>query len=322
MEEAYIVAKKLVTEKYGRNYKYFSLVTLALSAIIYKYMDHIDDIVNLFNKTVLYLDKDSLNNIVKKNKINNIDYSDEEEKLNNNNYVSSQAFSYSGYSGMISNNEFQPIIENPIIIADTRGNKTLILNNLIHEFNHLVKNIVNGYEILENDEVGFAVRSGIDIFKWIFDFDTYTTYEITCFSLLDETINVFETTEMTESLLMLDGIIPDEDVKYHFDSLDKELMQEDIGYELLAEELRPLWNNEEFRNLIEDNIYEGNIDNIISKFEDIMGVGSFERFTDLLDDYDEEIMNNGFSKKRKKIKEKIKTMVKRYNNLTNFVYKK
>ena len=127
---------------------------------------------------------------------------------------------------------------------------------------------------------------------------------------------------MTESLLMLDGIIPDDDVKIHYDTLDKELMHDDIGYELVTKEIRPLWENETFKRLIEDNIMIGNLAEIISSFDSVLGEEAFENFAILLDDYDEEIMNNGISKKSKKIQSKIRSVVNMYNNLTNFVYKK
>ena len=322
MEEAYLKAKELVTNKYGRDYKYFALITLSLCAILYKYKEHQDEIADLFNRTDIYLDNDSVLNIIRKNKIKHFNYTeDEDKKYYNNNYISTGAMSDSGYSCCIEDGKTSIISNNPIIIMDLRDNKTVILNNFIHELNHLVKNIVDGCTLLDS-ELGIEIRSGINFYQWFYRPDEDIKYEIDCFCALDEVINVFQTTEMVESLLMLDGIIPDEDIQEHFDELDKDLMHDDVGYEGVTRLVRPLWENPEFHDLIDNNIYSGNLFEIIDGFDRIMGDNTFDRFASYVQKYND-YMNNGKKPKRNEIyKEKIKNTVNRFNKLTDFVYKK
>ena len=322
MEEAYIQAKELVTKKYSRNYKYFSLLTLALTAIIYKYRDYDEIIANWFNSIKLYIEADNVSNIIKKHHISNNEAT-EGINCNKGMYVYSSAISFCGCSVDYDadEDEINVTVENPKIVLDTTNNKTIVLNNLIHELNHSVKSIVNGIDSCE-EESSVSFRSGIQIFKYTFNKEERCKTTDIYFCMFDEVINVLETTEMTESLLMLDGIIPDEDVKRDFDELDKELMSEDIGYEMSVKELRPLWSNDNFRNLIEDNIFIGNLYEIVTSFDTLLGEDAFENFAILLDDYDDEIMSNGNSKKSKRIRNKIRNVVNLYNNLTNYVYKK
>jgi len=127
---------------------------------------------------------------------------------------------------------------------------------------------------------------------------------------------------MMESLLMLDGIIPDEDIAKHLNELDKDLIHDDIGYEKVTKEVRPLWENPEFHDLIDNNIYDGNIVAIIDGFDNIMGESSFDRFASYVNAYNDEINNGIKSKKNVTSRDKIKNVVKKFNKLTNYVYKK
>ena len=121
---------------------------------------------------------------------------------------------------------------------------------------------------------------------------------------------------------MLDGIIPDEDVAKHYNELDEELMHDDVGYERVTKEVKPLWENPEFHDLIDDNIYDGNLFAIIEGFDNIMGESSFDRFASYVNAYNDEINNGIKSKKNVTPREKIKNVVKKFNKLTNYVYKK
>ena len=310
MEEAYLKAKELVTKKYGRDYKYFALVTLGLCALLYKYKEHYDDVADLFNRMDIYLDNDSVLNIIKKNKIEAVDYDDDEDEKFNNDNIASDALSYEGHSCRIIDGKACLVTSNPTIIMDIRANKTVVLNNFIHEFNHLVKNIVDGCHLLD-DKLGIEIRSGINYYIWSYDIEEDCVSEAICFCALDEVINVFQTTEMMESLLMLDGIIPDEDVAKHYNELDEELMHDDVGYERVTKEVKPLWENPEFHDLIDDNIYDGNLFAIIEGFDNIMGESSFDRFASYVNAYNDEINNGIKSKKNVTPREKIKNVVKK-----------
>ena len=139
---------------------------------------------------------------------------------------------------------------------------------------------------------------------------------------LNEAINVLETCEMSESLLMLDGIIPDKDVSDFYNGLDKDKLCSPEGYENVISLFKPLWDNKYFHDLIEDNIVEGNLNEIITGYENIMGENSFEDFAILLDDYDDETSMYDTPLKIDKLENSIISTINKFNELTKFVYKK
>lgn len=322
MEKSYFQARNLVIKKFGRNYKHFPLVVLGLTAIIFRYKEYYDEIEKLFNNLDIFIDDDSLFNIIKKNNIKNVDFDEDDDKFHNSEYLSSHAFSFHGHNCKIVNGEYIYISDKPCIIIDSRCIPEELLNNFIHELNHLVLNIRNGYKKI-NDKLGMTTRIGLEIYDWYYEPIDCSIHEVFYYEALSEVVNTFETTETTESLLMLDGIIPDNDVRDFFDTLDKDTLSDDFGYECLIIELWALWNNCCFRDLIEKNIYDGNIKDIISGFEYVMGKGSFEEFADILDDYNYLVSCGGDAEKREELRKQIKFFVKKYNDLTkNLIYKK
>ena len=323
MESCYIKARNAVIKKLGRDNEYFPLVTLGLCALLYKYKEHEKDVLDLFNRMDLYLDNNDVNSIIKKNNIKRLEFDEEYEDILNEHSIICSGLSNSGKFCDYSKGRAIPVYTNPVLICECSFSSFRTLNNFLHEFNHLVKSIDNGFEIYnEEDRIGYSVRTGVEMNTTLFCPETRSTIEIIDFSTLDEAINVCEVTEMTESLLMLDGLIPDSDVNSYYNYLDKDKMIKDVGYDEIVKLFRPLWENDVFHNLIEDNIYSGNFSEIINSFENIMGEDTFEDFANLLDDYDDEVSMYDNPKKKKQLKLKINKFINNFNNLTNFVYKK
>lgn len=323
MENCYIKARDAVIDKLGRNYKYFPLVTLGLCAILYKYKEYENDVLDLFKNMEIYLDEDDVYSIIKKNNIQRLAIDEEYEDTLNDHSIICSGLSFSGKICDYTKGKAVPVYSNPVLICECRYFPVRTLNNFLHEFNHLVKSIKNGFEIYnEKDRIGYSIRTGIEMNTTLFCPKTRSTIEIIDFSALDEAINVCEVTEMTESLLMLDGIIPDYDVASYYDTLNKDDMKKDEGYDMAVKLFRPLWENAIFHSLIENNIYMGNLNEIINGYEDIMGNNSFEDFANLLDDYDDEVSMYDNPDLQKKLEIQIKNIVNRFNKLTNYVYKK
>lgn len=323
MENCYVKARSAVIKKLGRNYEFFPLVTLGLCALLYKYKEHEKDILELFKKMDLYLDEDDVYSIIKKNNIKRLAVDEEYENTLNEHSIICSGLSCTGKFCDYFKGKVIPVYSNPVLICECSYSSFRTLNNFLHEFNHLVKSIENGFEVYnEKDRIGYSVRTGVEMNTTLFCPETKSTVEIIDFSSLDEAINVCEVTEMTESLLILDGIIPDSDVASYYDTLDKDKMIIDEGYDAVVKLFRPLWENKVFHNLIEENIYIGNFNEIINGFENITGDNSFEDFAILLDDYDDEVSTGDNPYNKKQLELKINKFINRFNKLTNYVYKK
>lgn len=306
MEESYILALKLVSSRYDSSYEYFNILVLALSTLIYKYKDKIFLIEKIFNDIDIIIKKDSIKNMLKKNKIDIVSYDDDELE---DGYDTTYAISSLGYTFILEDNEFVKYQDKPFIVCNSNCNNNDLLNSFIHEFNHLIKSSINSIEV---NDLEYCVRCGIGFFhcKYIEkddDLDYYKYYEV-----LDEVINVIETTEMMENLLLLPNI----------DSydIDQDNLGVDSGYDVCVELIRPLWSNPTFRSLIEDNIIDGEVDNIINGFDKILGEGSFDKITDYLDNLDYIEGLNDKNKRTIWLKNNVRKMVNEYNTKTNYTY--
>ena len=75
--------------------------------------------------------------------------------------------------------------------------------------------------------------------------------------------------------------------------------------------VRPLWQDDTFKKIIEDGITTGQIDNIVSSFDSIMGNGSFEDMSLLLDHlYD--ICEDGDDKEIDSLVQEFQTITKTF----------
>lgn len=317
MENSYVLAKKLVSNKYKSNDSLYQIMLVAFTTLFYKYKDYSDIVEKVFNDTDVFISKESVKEILERENINIVSFSEEENVIDNG-INKTYGISSLGKSYCISEDDFKKVDGKPFLVVSSNCSKTLLLNTIIHEFNHLIKSYINS---VTEDKFLYTIRCGVSLYQCRYDKKKDILYEYNYFDILDEVINTLQTTEMVKNILMLDGIVDDDTQKY-IDSLNKDSMQEDFGYDISVRTFKPLWNNSTFRSLIEDNIVEGNIKYIMDEFDRILGSGSFITFTDLLDDLDEEDNGKRNNRKINKIRNKIKNIIIRYNSETQNVYKK
>ena len=308
MEESYVYALKLVSSRFDSSYEYFDILVLSLSTILYKYKDNAFLVEKIFNDVEIHISNDSIRNILKTKEIDIISFDEEEDEIDKSNNTT-YGISSLGYTFRLEDGEFVKYKEKPFIICNSERSNTDLLNIFIHEFNHLVKSTLNSLEV---GHLEYCIRSGISYYRCKYKDKNDTLYEYNYYDALDEVINVIETTEMMENLLLL-PIIDDYDI-------DKDDLSKDVGYDVCVELIRPLWSNPTFRSLIEDNIIDGNTENIIREFDKVLGEGSFDKFTDYLDDLDYADGYNSKSKKTTRLKNNVRKMVNEYNRKTNYTY--
>ena len=325
MVENYILSKKLVSSKYGNNCDNYEILVLGLYTLLCKYESYKDLVINVFNKTSIFIEDGSLSYIVKKHNIEMIDFDEEEEEIKN---------SASESCGISSNGEAfdigingDVVVNNcdPFIICSLKSKcNEYILNIFVHEMNHLIKSQINSSEVDINDSdcIEYHVRSGINFYHYKYIRSEDCLYQIDYFSIIDEVINTIQTTEMMENILLLDGIIPDADIQSFIKKLNPCILLDDYGYDLCVKIFRHLWANKKFRELVEENIVQGDIDTIVSEFDNVLGEGSFEEMADLLDDLDKYDACGKKGRIFEKKKSKLRKIINNYNKSTNFVYKK
>ena len=114
--------------------------------------------------------------------------------------------------------------------------------------------------------------------------------------------------------------IPDSDyyIKKYLGDIDKRFLECDRGYNLAVKAFRKIWDNDTFRSLIEDNIVEGNIEEIVTSFDNMLGEDSFNNFADLLDDLDDEDSLGHNGRKVSELNRKIRNIINNYNKKTGY----
>lgn len=165
---------------------------------------------------------------------------------------------------------------------------TTVLNAFVHEASHLVKSTVN--VVYSDSPTHFLIRNGLNIFGYSFEKDT--PVEPSDNSMLDEVINVLQTSDMMKAVKELNGCPMKKEVEDFYKELDLDRIDLLYGYDELTSFVLPLWSNDYFRSSIEDNIVIGKIDRIRNDFDSIMGHNSFHYYSTYLDyidgNYDDE----------------------------------
>ena len=313
MESIYKLAKMVVDKKYPNNKEIHPIFICSLYALLCKYKNHANLVCDLFLNTDIFMEKDTINNILIRHGLEG-DMENEEDPLNRTYAVSNQGhtFTYIPESKKIVYDLFNPFI----ICSLLNTNINHLINSFIHEMNHLIKGEINGHnQFNDNDDITECViRTGLAHYVYEYDLREDTLIELEYFNALDEAINTIQATEITKNILNLYEFVDDNEMLDFLSTLDKDKLVIDYGYEDVVSIVRELWNNDELRELIENNLVNGDIDVIANKFNTVMKKSTaFIKMSELLDkiaDYDLDINN-----KRKYDKEvnKFKKMIKTYS---------
>lgn len=286
MIDNYKKAYQLAEKKYTKEDISFPMIVLSLYGLLTKYTNNQDLVEKVFLETDIWIGKESVEKILEEKGIDSSNfYEEEQDNPSDNSYVPAVS-STSKYLERDKKNNIQLIEEKPFIVCgDIEKNpKETILNTFIHEFSHLVKAQRNSH-LIEEDEIENAhyLRSGLHFYKYSYNKEKKIFEEGDYFTILDEVINVLETSEILEFIKELDGIIPNEEVSNYFESLNKEKLVEDYGYLDIVEILKPLWKIESFKSLIEENIIDGNLSNIVDQFQFLGTTYTFLDLSNALD---------------------------------------
>ena len=273
-------AEDIVSRKYDCNDENYGLLVLGCYCLLSKFGKNYYPIVEkVMLDTDFFIGKKSIKSLLKDGGIEADKYFSQEE-LDEDDLVVT-AVSAPGLR--LSIDDKKKIIcerSKPCIFCTTIGeDNTTILNAFVHEASHLVKATVN--DIYCDRPTHFLLRSGMNIFGYSFEGNRLR--EPNSNAMLDEVINVLQTSDMMREIKKLENQPMSSKVLEFYRGLDLERVEDYYGYAELINFVLPLWNNDHFKNSIEDNIVIGRIDRIKNDFDNILGQGSFHYYSTYLD---------------------------------------
>ena len=279
MLENYKIAKKAVEEKIGTEHEFYPLMVSALYGLLTKYKNHKEIVLKVWKETNIIIEEGKIEDILKRHNIGLDVYNYVPDDENAKTYgVSNQGNTF--LMDDEGNITFEK--EKPFLICSKDANPYNLLNTFIHELSHLIKGDVNGScQEQEEDTTIFIIRTGLAHYVYFLKENELTL--TTAFSILDEAINTIQTTETIEEILSLKEWVEEEKMKRFLEKIKKEDIK-DKGYELITPLVRKFWQNETFKEIIECDITEGDIDNIIANYDEIMGEDAFQTLGDLLEE--------------------------------------
>lgn len=285
MEKAFLYAKELVTEKYGDHYDYYPMLTLAVSAILFQHPEERKEITDLFLSLNLYIEEKTTDEIMYSHQLG-----DETESYKDINNQRQYGFSDNGIRIMIDeNNEIHPEVNAPyIVLSSLDVSKEALLNSFAHEFLHLLNSVKKPFLIqqMEDHLIAIVERSGYNHQVSFVNFEDDSMSYDQKYDILDEVINVFQTTELMEIVLSLGDIVCDSNIKEYFHSLNPDKMKLDYGYNESVNAFRPLWEIPSLQRLLKENVLLGEIDVVMKGVDYILGYGSFDNIADYLEEID------------------------------------
>jgi len=309
MEEDYLLAKNAALKICDCNSVYFEFFTVAIYAVLRKFSDYKTLALRIIDDCDIYIDDLPIDEAIRTYKIldgfifDKIDVS------------ATHAISIPGVTLSLEENIFGVEYSNPIIVCSKNDiDITSLLNCFVHEILHLVKSYFSCSEA--NHEDGLAVaamRCGISISRHVHEDGEEGVISHDYFKILDEAINVIQTTEAMQEILALKDICPDYDVREFIDSLDEYKMQMDYGYFSVTPIIKTLWKNKQFRQLVERNIVSGEIHEIVNEFNEDMGDNMFQEMAQLVDDIYYADQDNK-RKKVQRLKAELRSIIREYNS--------
>ena len=281
MVDYYLYAKKLISKKMSEDDYLYPFFVCAFYGLLSKYRGNGALISNLFRKTNFILEKGTIPEIIQRH---NLDL-DIIESIPDG-VLQTLATSNQGH-GFIptEDGDMLYVKENPFVICSlSQYNPSRLLNAFCHEMGHLIKGERDDHSFHNEDGTTFIIiRTGLSHYIYSYQYPSTELNLTSSCSALDEAVNCIQTTDVMQEILALGEYVDDPKIKGFIDSLDKDFLQKDAGYGDLVDMIRPLWESETFRNMVENHVMYDEIDDVVAEFDSIAGEGSFEAMASYMD---------------------------------------
>lgn len=168
-----------------------------------------------------------------------------------------------------------------LFCSTLEANPNDLLNIFTHEINHLLKSRLNSHGKIDSN--GYWLRNGIHYFT-SYSQDGFI-YEVQQAEILDEVINVFQTSDIMKKIKLLTkhGDFPFSCQPY-LNTLNFESLDEPFGYTLAATMLDSFWRETNFKEQIKKPLVFGNISIIENNFNQMVEEELFSSFADSFDE--------------------------------------
>lgn len=288
------------------------MIAVSLTSILSYYGDWILPILqDVFFESEFLIEKLPLEEIIKNEQGEDIKYFLEEDFLDCPAFSSSNCFYYFEKDGTC-------VLEKgkPKIFCSTIGiGPNELLNIYTHELNHLLKSRLKNHGKI--NDTSYWLRGGLHFF--ISYLQDGFVYEIQKSEILDEVINVFQTSDIMKEVRQLENISDLPFLRQYLKSLDYDSLDEPYGYTLDATMLDGLWKNTHFKEQIKKPLILGNISAIKDVFNHMVRDDLFSSFADCFDELENPLATEESLKNAIKF---IRDTTKVYQLNESFSYKK
>ena len=307
------LARDIVEKRFSFDDENYGLFVCGCFCLLGKYGDTFLSLVEkVFNESNFVISDDNVLKLAEEMGINEFSFADLDS--NELKFIDGLSFNgihyYFNYDGKV-NKDFS----NPVVIISSIGmNNNILLNTFIHEVNHLIKSQIDA-EFCEEFNF-YSVRCGLSLYE--VNYSNGILIDNNLFNTLDEIINVYQTTDMMIYLEELKDLNFNDNIGKFLSMIDYSSLDLLSGYNGLVEVFNDLWDNDEFRNIVEDDIITGNLDNIVNNFNNIMGRDCFLEFSNLCDEFAcvESV------EEYKSFENDVNLIINEFNIKTSYQYKK
>lgn len=169
----------------------------------------------------------------------------------------------------------------PKLFCSTLGvSQNDLLNIFTHELNHLLKSRIKSHGRIGTN--GYWLRNGLHYFtSYLQDRFIYESQQA---EMLDEVINVFQTSDIMKEIKQLDSYRFSYPLQSYLRTLDFESLDEPFGYTLTATMLEQFWRNTNFKEQIKRPLILGNLSIIEEDFNRMVEDDLFSSFADSFDE--------------------------------------
>ena len=169
----------------------------------------------------------------------------------------------------------------PKLFCSTLGvSQNDLLNIFTHELNHLLKSRIKSHGRIGTN--GYWLRNGLHYFtSYLQDRFIYESQQA---EMLDEVINVFQTSDIMKDIKQLDSYRFSYPLQSYLRTLDFESLDEPFGYTLTATMLEQFWRNTNFKEEIKRPLILGNLSIIEEDFNRMVEDDLFSSFVDSFDE--------------------------------------
>lgn len=253
MNEKLIQAEKIVAKRFNKNDENYGILVLSCYGLLTKFENYTPLIENIYETCEFYIGNKPLIELLKNEKFN---FRLINKHMDINSLV---GLSATGDCFLFTSKKDSYTKEQPKVFCSTVDKETEALDTMIHELSHILKSRING--IYMDSKGNIINRSGLQL----------SSKKICINEALDEAINALQTSDMTEKIKDLNTENMIKEIKMFYDKLNQKELGGISGEIDLAFLLLPLWTNEHFKAVIENNIVEGNLEVIENDFNRIIG---------------------------------------------------